>query len=106
LRDDALFKAEKISSLWANRSRIKRYENFSSIVIEVSVLGRRMHGAKLVANAETYSSSAEVKSISLVKWVINASSVAMFAKRRPLRVFCRTATRFESGVEYNVFITS
>ena len=48
---DARFSSPKISSLWAKRSRRRRYECFSCIVREVSVLGRRMHGAKLLARA-------------------------------------------------------
>ena len=70
----------------------------------MSVRGRRIHGAKLVARAETKSSSAEVSSIRRVKWVVTASRVAMFARRSWPRVFWRTDIRVseevdESGVE-------
>jgi hypothetical protein len=53
VREEARFSSLKISTLWAKRSRMRRYENFSSIVIEVSVFGRKMHGERVVARAAT-----------------------------------------------------
>jgi hypothetical protein len=90
---------------------MRRYENLSSIVIEVSVFGLKIHGARLVASAATYCSSADVSSTSRVKWVIKASKVAIFVKRSWLRVFCRTDMRVASlesvaGVLYMVFMIS
>jgi hypothetical protein len=81
------------------------------MVMDVSTLGRRIQGARIVARLATYVSSAEVSSISLVKCVMRASRVAMFERRSWLRVFCNTEMRAESvdseaGVEYMVFIIS
>ncbi len=81
------------------------------MVRELSVFGRRTHGANDVARAATYASSAEVRSINLVKWFIHASSVAMFVRRSWDSVCCRTETRAASvpsavGVWYIVLIIS
>lgn len=46
LRVDMRLSSVKMGSLWAKRSRTSRLACFSSIVREVSVRGRRMHGAK------------------------------------------------------------
>lgn len=81
------------------------------MVMEVSILGRRIQGASIVAREAMYASSADVRSINRVKCVIRPSSVAMLASRSWLRVFWRTEMRAESvdseaGVEYIVFIIS
>lgn len=52
-----------------------------------------MQGAKVWAKDATYSSSAEVKSMSRVKWFIIASSVAMLFSRNCPRVDCSTLIR-------------
>ena len=70
-----------------------------------------MQGARLDANDDTYSSSAEVSSIRREKWVVMASNVAILANRNCPKVFCRTDTRVsadveESGDEYIVLIIS
>lgn len=49
-----------------------------------------------MASSFTYCSSADVKSINLVKWFMQASSVAMFVSRSCERVCCRTAMRASS----------
>ena len=67
MREEARFSSVKMGSLWAKRSRMRRYEYFSSIVIEFSALGRRMQGARVLARDTTYCSSAEVSSIRRVK---------------------------------------
>jgi hypothetical protein len=95
-RELARLSSLKILDLWAKRSRIRRYECFSSRVMELSTRGRRMHGARLWARAVMYVSSAEVSSIRRVKWVMSASSVAIFAKRSWIKVFCRTEIRAAS----------
>jgi hypothetical protein len=50
-REEARLSSVKIASLWLKRSRIRRYEYRSSIVMDVSTFGRRMQGARLVARA-------------------------------------------------------
>lgn len=64
---DIRFNSLKMGSLCANRSRTKRVECFSSSVSDVSVRGLSTHGASVDANEDTYSSSAEVSSMSRVK---------------------------------------
>ena len=92
-REEARFNSEKMASLWAKRSRMRRYEYLSSIVIDVSVLGRNTQGASALPRAVMYASSAEVSSMRRVKWVMRASRVAMLARRSWLRVFWRTEIR-------------
>jgi len=53
----------------------------------VSLRGRRMQGAMLLARDTTKASSAEVSSMRRVKCVVMASKVAMFARRSWPRVF-------------------
>ena len=65
----------------------------------MSVRGRRIPGARLVASAETYSSSAEVSSTRRVKWVVRASRVAMLARRSWPSVLWRTEIRVSEDVE-------
>lgn len=67
LRVDMRFSSLKMASLCAKRSRTSLYACFSSRVRDVSVLGRRMHDATVVARVETYVSSAEVRSMRRVK---------------------------------------
>lgn len=70
-----------------------------------------MQGAREVASSFTYFSSAEVRSISLVKWFMQASSVAILVSRNCERVCCRTGMRAKSvvsvvGVAYMVLMIS
>jgi len=70
-----------------------------------------MQGARVWARDAIKVSSAEVSSMSRVKWVVIASSVAILARRSWPRVFWRTDTRAsaevaDSGLEYMVLIIS
>lgn len=91
-----------MASLCAKRSRTSLFECFSSMVRDVSVRGRRMHGARVAVSAVMYDSSADVRSMRRVKWFMQASRVAMLVSRSCESVCWSTAIRVasvESGAE-------
>lgn len=68
----------------------------------VSLRGRRIHGARLLAREVTKVSSADVSSTRRVKCVVIASRVAMLARRSWPSVFWRTEMRADGSEAVSV----